>query len=90
MHRAGMNPAQRDRHPPDLDRQRIAREEHAAIGQLDLRPGIKPQRAQALRFLGDKRGPVDRSDRASWPTGSSSSVTNSRCHSRAAYASRSQ
>jgi hypothetical protein len=62
MHRAGMNPAQRDRHPPDLDRQRIAREEHAAIGQLDLRPGIKPQRAQALRFLGDKRGPVDRSD----------------------------
>ena len=62
MHRAGMNPAQRHRHPPDLHRQRIARHEHAAIGEPYLRPFIKAERAQPLRFFGNECSPIDRND----------------------------
>jgi glycerol-3-phosphate O-acyltransferase len=36
--------------------------EHPAIGQANLRPFVKAQRAQALRLFGHQRGPIDRSD----------------------------
>jgi hypothetical protein len=61
-HRAGVAPAQRDLHPPDHDRQRIAATKHAAMGNRHPRAFGNAQCAQALAFVFSQHGPVHRRD----------------------------
>ena len=57
-----MDAPQGNGHAPDINRDRIAPAEDAAVGDLDACAFLDPERAQAARFLGDERRPVDRDD----------------------------
>ena len=56
-----MAAADRDGHPPDADRERIA-PERAEVERLDRDAGVEAEVTQAARFAGLERVPVDRRD----------------------------
>lgn len=55
-----MNPAQRDSHPPDRQRNWVASREYSAVRNTYDCAQIDPQRLQPLRLFHDKPRPINR------------------------------
>jgi hypothetical protein len=55
-----MGAAQRDGHPPDAERDRIATAHDPAMRNADLGPDIDAEGAEPLRLFIDQQRPIDR------------------------------